>query len=285
MANAKGPLPDVFGYLDFRAYLRDWFDAKKLNNPRFSHRLFARKAGQRLPSAMLQVMEGRRNLTPASADGVVVALGLDAEESEFFQALVRMVCADDLALRDRAMEQVRATRRFREARRLDSSAIEYLSRWYLPAIRELAACDAFRPDPEWIAGALTPPIRIDQAQDALDLLFELGLLRKEADGRVRPAEASVVTPHEIAGLAVRQYHLGMIDRARDALAYPASDRHLCGVTVAIPDAMIPRLKKELDAFQERILELCDGASGDRSVVVQCNLQLVPLSVRGLGSSR
>lgn len=32
--------PVVFGYLDYRKYLRDWFDAKKLRNPRYSHRAF-----------------------------------------------------------------------------------------------------------------------------------------------------------------------------------------------------------------------------------------------------
>ena len=37
-------LPDLYAYLDYRKYLEDWFDARKAANPRFSHRMFARRA-------------------------------------------------------------------------------------------------------------------------------------------------------------------------------------------------------------------------------------------------
>lgn len=272
-------LPDVFAYLDFRAFLRDWFAAKKARNPRFSHRVFARKAEQKSPSALLAVIEGKRNLTPQSSEGFARALGLDAEEESFFLALVRMQCAEDAEARDRALAQVRATRRFREARRIEGDTLEYLARWYLPAIRELASCPGFRAEPGWIAGTLRPPITEAQAEEALRVLFELGFLCRDAEGAVRPADTSLVTPHEVRGLAARQYHLAMIERAREALAFAPSDRHLCGLTVAVPPDMLPALKQELDRFQERLLELCDGASGDRGVVVQVNLQMVPLSMR------
>ena len=50
--------PVVFGYLDYRKYLRDWFDAKKLRNPRYSHRAFSRRTGQRSPSFLADVIKG-----------------------------------------------------------------------------------------------------------------------------------------------------------------------------------------------------------------------------------
>jgi uncharacterized protein (TIGR02147 family) len=271
-------LPDVYGFVDFRAYLRAWFDAKKKRNPRFSHRAFARRAAQKSPSALLAVIDGKRNLTPPMAEAFVRAMGLDPEETEFFLALVRLQCADDPDLRDQALAQVRATRRFREARRLEGQSLEYLARWYYPAVRELAACAGFKADPEWIAGVLRPPITLAQATEALALLVDLGLLVPEEPGRLRPADVSLVTPHELAGLAARQYHLQMIECARGSLAYPPKDRHLCGVTVAVPAPMVAVLKRELDRFQERLLELCDGATDARQVVLQLNLQLVPLSM-------
>lgn len=270
-------LPNVFAYLDFRAYLRDWFDAKKQANPRFSHRLFARRAGQKSPSVLLHAIDGTRNLSPAVAEGFVRAIGLEPEESSFFLALVRLQCAEDGDSRDRAMAQVQATRRFREARRIDAGSLEYLSRWYYPAIRELASCSGFRADPAWIATTLRPPIREQDAREALKLLEVLGLLRRDADGTLRPTDASVVTPHEVAGMAARQYHVAMIDRAREALEIPHQDRHLLGITVSIPAKLVPKLKRELDELQERLLDLCDAASDDHTVVVQVNLQMIPLS--------
>jgi uncharacterized protein (TIGR02147 family) len=271
--------PDIFTYLDYRKFLRDWFNAKKTGNPRFSHRAFARRARQASPSLLLHVIEGQRNLTPATTEAFTSAMALAGEEAEFFAALVAFEQAETLDDRNKAWERVRATRRFREARRLDSEAVEYLSHWYYPAIRELAACPGFRADPDWIASQMMPRITAAQARKALDVLRSLGLLVAEGDTLV-PADASVVTPHEVIGLAGVNYHLGMIDRARDALqSVPHLERHYCAVTVAIPTGLVPRLKRELDAFQERVLDLCDGTDLPRERVYQVNLQLVPLTVR------
>ncbi|MEQ1504074.1 MAG: TIGR02147 family protein, partial [Myxococcota bacterium] len=82
------PLPSPFAYLDYRRYLADWFAAKKELNPRFSHRMFARLAGQKNPSLLHHVIEGRRNLTHETTDGFVRGLGLSAAEGQFFRLLV-----------------------------------------------------------------------------------------------------------------------------------------------------------------------------------------------------
>lgn len=273
------PSPDLFQYLDYRRFLADWFAARKAANPRFSHRAFARKAGQGSPSLLLHVIEGKRNLTPATAESFTRAMALRPDETEFFHALVHLAQAEAVDDRNRAWERVRATRRFREARRLEGDGFEYLSAWYYPAIRELALCDGFRPDPDWIAATLRPRITVSQARKGLDLLLSLGLLRREEDGRVVPAEASVATPHEVGGLAALNYHRGMSERAREAIAeVPRDERHYCAVTVSIPLDLVPRLKRELDALQERLLDLCDSHEGPRDHVYQVNLQLFPLSV-------
>lgn len=272
------PSPDLFAHLDFRRYLGDWFAARKAANPRFSHRAFAQKAGQASPSLLLAVIAGKRNLTPVTTAAFARAMGLDAEEVGFFTALVELGQAESPDERALAWEKVRSARRFREARRLDGDAVEYLSCWYYPAVRELATCAGFRPDPEWIAAALRPRITAAQARAALDLLLSLGLLERRDDGGVRVTTTSVATPHEVAALAAYEYHRGMLARAAEALATAApSERHYCGVTVAVPSSLVPVLKRELDLFQERLLDLCDSAEGPRERVFQLNLQLLPLS--------
>lgn len=270
--------PDIYSYLDYRRFLRDWFESKKASNPRFSHRVFARRANVTSPSLLLAVMDGKRNLTAATIEGFSGALTLSGDAAEFFEALVMLDQAETHDERNKAWERVRAVRRFREARRLAGEGVDYLSCWYYPAIRELASCADFRPDPDWIASRLRPRITPAQARKAIDVLLALGLLRAEKDGQLTPTDASVVTPHEVAGLAAVNYHVGMIERARDAVtAVPAAERHYCAVTVAIPMALVPRIKRELDAFQERLLDLCDGATDPRERVYQLNLQLLPLS--------
>ncbi len=273
----KNSGPDVYRYLDYRLYLRDWFDAKKAANPRFSHRLFARLAGQSSPSLLLQVIAGKRNLTPATVEAFVGALGLATERATFFARLVALDQARSEDERNAAWAHISASRRFRAARELEGAGFEYLSQWYYPAIRELAWRPDFDPDPGWIAKRLRPRITESQARKAVERLLAMGLLAAE-DGRTRPADGSVVTPHEVSSLAVRNYHRGMLGLARDSIErFPGTERHLSAVTVCIPRSLVPRLKQELDAFQERLLDLCDAEVDRAEQVHQLHLCLFPLS--------
>lgn len=273
--------PVVYDFLDYRAYLSAWFDAKKAANPRFSHRVFARRAGQKSPSLLHHVIEGKRNLTPATVEAFAAAMSLATAEATFFGLLVELGQAETDTERNRAWERIAATRRFREARKIDGAGFEYLSSWYYPAIRELAHRPDFRDDPDWIASVLRPKITAAKARRAVDALLGMGMLLRTDEGAIRPTEASVVTPHEVAGLAVHNYHHGMLDRAKEAIdAFDPDLRHFGGVTVGVPAALVPKLKREVAAFLERVLDLCDTSTDPKLGVYQLNVQLFPLSDPG-----
>lgn len=273
-------LPSVYDFLDYRAYLNAWFQAKKSANPSYSYRLFARKARGVSPSLLHHVVDGKRNLTPATTEAFVEALGLRAGEAAFFALLVELDQTRDPGERNRIWEQIAATRRFRDARKIEGHGFEYLSNWTLPAIRELATRADFVADPEWIGNALRPRIPAKDAKKALRTLIELGMLVEDGQGGLVPADASVTTPPEVAGLAVHNYHRGMLERAAEAIvAFPPPERHLVAITVSVPASLVPRLKQEANAFLERMMHLCDSAEEDADQVMQMNLQLFPLSDR------
>jgi uncharacterized protein (TIGR02147 family) len=271
-------VPDLYRFLDYRAFLREWYDAKKKANTRFSHRVFVRRTGQRSPSLLADVIGRRRNLTPELVVAFTKALGLSAEEARFFELLVDLDQADGVEATQTAWERISASRRFKDARRIEGESYRYVSEWFYPAIRELARRPDFEVDADWIAAALAPPITAAKARAALQTLFDLGMLAQKEDGSVVQTEGAIVTPHEVEGLAVHQYHRGMLELAASAIdRFPPEERHFVGVTVCIPEALLPELKKELDRFAERILDRCDGAEVDPDHVVQLNLQLFPLS--------
>jgi uncharacterized protein (TIGR02147 family) len=273
----KGDLPDPYGYVSYRKFLEDWFDARKRADRRFSHRLFMRKAGATSPSLFREIVDGKRNLSPAMTEGFAAALGLAPSAAAFFRDLVALDQAPSEGERNQAWQRIAAHRRFRSARSIEGAAFAYLSQWFVPATRELALRHDFRAEPEWIARALTPSITPAQARDALELLFALGLL-VEREGRVVPADTSVATAHQVQGLAVHNYHRGMLQRAADAIEGARSrERHLVGVTVAVPESLIPAIKAELDAVQERLLHLCDDHAAEAERVYQIELCLFPLS--------
>ena len=270
--------PEIYAYLDFRRYLDDWFSARKAANPRYSHRLFARKAGHKNPSLLLLVIQGKRNLSGPNVEGFGKALGLSSDEHRFFDRLVRLGQAKTQQEQNEAWGEISASRRFREARGIEGLGFEVISRWYYSATHELARRDDFEADPAWIARTLRPKVSVSQARKALEALTELGLLAPDESGKLEPKDASLATPHEVAGLAARNYHDGMLDLARRSITEVArAERHLCGVTVCIPQSLVPALKREFDAFQERLMDLCDGAADAPEQVYQAELALFPLS--------
>ena len=269
--------PDIFRYLDYRAYLRDWFDSRKAANPRFSHRGFSRRVGQKSPSLLADIIGRRRNLTPDLIDAFAPVLGLRAEEARFFGLLVELDQADTTEHRNAAFSRIAATQRFRDARKIDGDSFRYLSNWFIPAVRELARRPDFRSDPDWVARTLNPTITAAQARVALEVLHSLGMLVEQDDGWVQ-AEGAVTTPREVVGLAVHNYHDGMLRLAQEAITrHRPQDRHFMAVTVCIPESLVPQLKDELNAMTERLLDLCDGAAGAAERVYQIHLHTFPLS--------
>jgi len=269
---------DIHQYLDFRRFLEDWFRAKKAGNPRFSHRMFARMAGQKSPSLLLQVMRSERNLTPQTTEAFIRAMGLNLDEAAFFTDLVQLGQARTGEEQNRAWARISASRRFGEARKLEGQGVELLSHWYHSAVRELAQRPDFDRDPAWIARTMRPKITPAQATQAVELLLSLGLLDEDEFGRLVTAEASVATPHEVAGMAARNYHRAMLEQAVDSIdSAHREERHLGAMTVCIPASLVPKLKREIASFEERLMDLCDSAEDPAEQVYHVEIAMFPMS--------
>lgn len=274
---ARVPQVSIFDFVDYRDYLRAYYEREKLVRKEFSYRFFAKSCGFSSPNFLKLVIEGKRNLGAESVNRFAGALGLPREEASFFADLVAFNQADTVAEKSKHFERVAASRRFRAARRIDGPLFEYLSHWYFPAIRELAARKDFRADPKWIGKVLRPNVPPRDVERALEVLQSLGLLVKARDGALVRGDASLTTGHEVQSVAVVNYHRQMLDRASEAIeTIPAAERDVAALTVCIRASTVADLKARLHAFRTELLERCDGDE-DGQVVYQVNLQLFPLS--------
>ncbi len=273
----KSWAPDIFQYIDFRAFLADYYDAAKEHLPAFSYRYFSRKAGYTSPNFLKLVIEGKRNLSNDSVERFGKALKLTESQQLFFADLVAFDQAQTPQDKNDAFERVAARKRFRRARRLDSALFTYLSHWYYPAIREMAARADFQEDPKWIAAELIPPIKPAQAKRALKLLLELGMLVRNEDGRLDRGQVSLTTGHEVRSLAIGNYHRQMLQRAADSIELvPSHQRDISALTVCISPQRIAQFKERIHAFRETLLDLGDSDE-DPSCVYQLNIQFFPLN--------
>ena len=80
--------PDVFEYLDYRKYLKDFVEFARANR-RYSVRRFAQQVGFKSSGFLNMVISGRRNLTGGSAKKVATGFHLNIRESDFFFSLIQ----------------------------------------------------------------------------------------------------------------------------------------------------------------------------------------------------
>jgi len=271
-----GP-PNVFSYLDARRFLGDYYAFKKATTSGFSYRAYSRRAGIKSPNYLKLVIDGERNLTPKMAHRFGAACGLSGDALGYFLDLVAFTQARSEDERTARYRRLIRFREHREIHRIDVAYLEYHSRWYIPAIRELAFRRDFEADPTWIAERLVPSISPEEAAAALEILQELHLLQPGEEGRLRPTDALVTTGPEVKGIQLRSYHRMMMDRAARALdELPSAERDISSVTLCLgPDAM-QRMKERIRTFRRELLQL--SASEESPIqVLQINLQLFPLS--------
>lgn len=277
---SKPKEPSIYEYLDFRTYLRDYYQWAKAGRRGFSYRRFSQLAGMRSPNFLKLIIDGDRNIGHASLNGVTSALRLNKAQARFFEDLVEFGQAKTPEHAERAFERVSACRVRRKIVTLEDHLYDYFTHWYYPAIHELSAREDFQDDPRWVGQQLLPQVGTQQAKQALSVLKALGLLKPDAQGRLHRAETSVTTGPEVQRRAIIGYHHQMLKRSAESIeAVPQAEREISALTVCISPDTFTKVKLRLQDILEEVLDTCD-ADDDPKRVYQLNFQLFPLSTSG-----
>lgn len=275
-------LPSVYVYLDFRAFLRDWFEAKKLQEPGYSYAAFA-AAGDCSKSTLANVISGTRSPRPETLDAFAHAMGLAPAERNYLGLLADLTSAATLEERREVMDRILSAERYQRVRiaesEHDDDAFRFLEHWYIPAIHELVGLPGFREDSRWIARTLTPQIEPEQAQQTLDLLLELGFTRRDRDGRLEQQAIRFRTRPEAQPAAAGRFHREVVPSLLRRLdTSKSSEQHLLAATIALPPELLPEAKARLNKVYEQLATLADDRRNHGPHrIYQVAMVLLPLS--------
>ena len=276
---------DVFRYLDYRKFLGEYYKRRKEESRVFSYRSFARRCGLRSPNHLKRVIERERNLSEEAAISYSEAIGLEGDSGLYFCELVRFDQSKSGKEKSASYRRLTQYRGYRKAQGLDASYDRYHSEWYVPAIREMLPLADFSPDPKWIAAQLIPAISERQAADALEVLEDLGMFKRDENGAIERCDQVVSTGPETSGLHIVHYHAAMMDKAIQSIdAVPRARRDISGVTLCLPAKVIPKLKERIREFRKEILAM-EAEAGQGDEVVQLAIQLFPLTKSRSESSK
>lgn len=269
--------PSPFAYNDFRRFLADWHAARQAIDPAFSKSEVSRQLGlPRTRSYFTDVLSGKR-LTGTFVDRFVLVLGLDREEARYFRVLVKFNQAETPEERELAFDQLVALNRTpRHA--LDPRQYAYYKSWWNGAIRALLATERYGNDPERLAKDLVPSITPGEARASLELLLELGLIREDKDGILRPTEQNLATPEGSRDELVRQLQIQQLELAqRSLLAPPDPERRIFTNTVSVSQDGWDMILQRLERFREEVRSIVHRDPEPPIRVAQVTLTLLPLS--------
>lgn len=273
----KAPL--VFEYDNYRSFLRDYYTYQKQNNAAFSLRGFSRRAGFRSPSFYKMLVEGQRNLSDEGVEKFCKAIGFPTVEAEFFRTLVSFNQSETVELKERRARELLKSKAFQHLKPLTKAKFQYWSCWYHIAIRELVSLPGFQEDPKWIAAVLRPTISADEARAALDQLLQLGVIERDAQGKLKLSHGQVTSGDEVVNVSIAQFHREMIQKAKESIdRFEKKDRQVSSITISLSAEGEEHLKMVLHHFRKEILAIANQYP-DPTRVCQINFQLFPLTER------
>lgn len=273
----KTERPSIFDYLDYRIFLKDIFNFKKQNNSLYSYRVFAGKAGFSSPNFLKLIIDGKRNLSNEGVGKVARGFELKKQERDYFENLVYMNQASNHAEKDHYYKKMMTVNGYLKSHKLDKAGYAYFSKWYYPAIREIAVFRDRNITPDEIAQSLNPGITAREAEKALDVLQELGLIMRNKEGLWEQADSVVSTGPEVKSLIITNYHKEMMKLGMEAIErYPSDERDISAVILSVKKEKFTEFKQKIIAFRKELLKLaCEDKDPDQ--VIQINIQAFPLT--------
>ncbi len=267
----------IFGYTDFRKFLGDYYLERKKSDRKFSHRFIQEKVGASSAGWFADVLKSRTNIPGGHIVKLSKLLQLKASETDYFEAMVQFGQAASLEERTRYFNKMLAFKEVR-ADMVGMDKLEFYSKWYHSAIREILFFYPFRGDYAELARKLSPPIRPTEARDSVALLERLGMVEPNTIGGYKSKEAVLKKDSSFPSVVMANFLKNNMELAIEALdRYTKEERDVSALTIALSEQAFSQVKDDIRALRKKILAMTEVDIAPTKVY-QCNFQFFPLSL-------
>lgn len=266
----------VMEYLNYREFLRDLFQWQKGNDPHFSQKKIQYSLGISSSGFLSNVIMGRKNLNANHAVKMTRILKMNHADARYFEGLVSYT---------QARTEEEKTEFFNRLTLLRSAQLAHLpvethslfSKWYYVAIREVIDLIHWKEDWNLLANSLQPPIRVEEAKEAVETLLKLNLVRWNHEGILETCDSGISTGDEVASKHLIAFQRKTMDLASSALDDVAAEfREISVLTMGLSEDSFWNIKNEIRHFRKRLAKIAmEDKNANR--LYQLNFQLFPLS--------
>jgi uncharacterized protein (TIGR02147 family) len=272
----KSKLPSVYNYSNYRLYLHDYYTARRLENSTYSHRQMAKELGFPSPNFIKLVIDGIRNVGLRSIDRLLQGLRINEKEQNYLQHLIFFSQARTSVEKNYYYGLMYSLRPPAMIKTISTDAYRYYSEWFHCVVRELIVREKAPFDFQTISRKIRPHITVTQLKKSIELLSELGFIRKNESGNYEHASRIIATDREVVSVGIRNYHQKMIDLAKDSIDSVSRDkREISSLTLSISPECGERIKKRIQEFEDEILKMVQDEKNAASIY-QLNFQFFPL---------
>jgi uncharacterized protein (TIGR02147 family) len=266
---------NIFEYLNYQTFMKDYYEARKRQNSFFSYRFMGKVLGMD-PGFLVKVIQGKILLPERAIGDVAKLCKLGEKEAEYFEALVQYG-------RAKTPEEIKGrfekliTLRGMESRPLEPNQYDYYKKWYHAAIRSLLTFYDFQGDYAALAARIHPPITVEEAKESMELLEKTGIITRHADGKYEVMGPPITTGEKWQSTAIRNFQQESIELALQSLVRdPKNVRDISTVTVALRFADLEEITARIKELRQSIMHLMVD-SGEPDCVYQINFQAFPMT--------
>ncbi len=268
---------NLFQYLDYREYLRDYYVEQKKTRAGFSLRTFSKKAGFGSSNLLKLVMDGERNLTEESLTKFMKGLNLNKKEQEFFRNLVHFNQAKTHENKNYYYHKLLQSKHFNNLKPMEKEQYEFYSTWYHAVVRELITSDKYDGHIDSLYEKITPKISVKEIEKSVALLENIGFIKKTKNGKWKVSDTIVTTGPECASVILMNYHKSFLNLVKEEIEnVPPDHRDVSVLTLGVDKNKLPEIKKRVQKFRQDILKLVSDQKNP-SEVLALAIQLLPLT--------
>lgn len=261
-------------YLDYRVYLRDFYESGKDCSTTMSYRNIALKVGMDV-SYLAKVLAGQRHIPIAKVDAFVKLCKFNDKDAEVFKVLV------DFSRAKRESEARVHFERLLRLQGLDSKCLDplqytFYSRWHFTAIRALLGIKDWGEQLEEMGKALDPEISPAQVKTAVETLLRLGLIKKDK-AMYTPSDQHITTGAKVTSVAIRDFQKEMVSLAiRSIDHHDKAYRDMSTITLAMNRNALEDIRLLIAECRQSICRRV-AEDQDANCIYQLNVQLFPLT--------
>lgn len=268
--------PSVFGFFDFREFLRARQKWLKTEKPFFTLEYIAQKLDLKSKGHVSLILSGAKTVPDAKIKRLAECFCLEGEEQEFFVNLVHYNQESTYRQKKTYLDRMVALMRMSN-KKLVPAQYRICEKWFYPIVLEVLRLHDFKEDWAAIGKAVRPAITAVEAKEAVQVLCSISLVRKNARGFLEPTDTVLTFGEGWKSVVARNFQSQTIGMAQQALVgIPVQERDISTLTLSMGRGTFQKIQQSIQLLRKEILAMVQ-ADTQADSVYQMNISLFPVS--------